>query len=168
MENSPWMPLRLISQTMKLSWQTDSAYRQIICLSVAEGAVGPCTYYVTPEGRRVWSSVIICYIGGGGKVRRYVTDAFQQFLTILMARFPLDIIPWIISFDFWSLKLELKTPGCMMEDRPFLNLYNPGDNDCRVLTLLKPIMSVTYLKAITRHNAYQYQRRKLRPFKKAE
>ncbi len=46
--------------------------------------------------------------------------------------------------------------------------YNPGDNDSRVLTLLKPIMSVKYLKAITRQNAYQYQRIKLRPFKKAE
>ncbi len=43
--------------------------------------------------------------------------------------------------------------------------YNPGNNDCRVLTLLKPIMSVTYLKAVTRQNAYQYQRRKLRPLK---
>ncbi len=36
-------------------------------------------------------------------------------------------------------------------------MYNPGDNDCRVLTLLKPIMSVTYLKAITRQNALSHR-----------
>ncbi len=33
--------------------------------------------------------------------------------------------------------------------------YNAGDNDCRVLTLLKPIVPVRYLKVVTHQNAYQ-------------